>query len=133
MRVTTAFKRVLCPSGITVSEVEFQPAMVVVTVKLTARKLRCPLCVFTTRAAYDRRPVSSSWRHLDLAAWRLAIRADLRRLECPTHGVRTEAVPFASVGGGGPSASSSRVTCASSGWRARAISREASLNHRGRP
>ena len=52
---------------------------------------------------YDRRPVSSSWRHLDLAAWRLEVRSDLRRLDCPTHGagtegVRTEGVPFARSG-----------------------------------
>lgn len=98
MRVTTAFKRLLDLPGITVGEVEFQPAMVVVTVRLTTRKLHCPLCVFTTKVGYDRRPVSSTWRHLDLAAWRLQIRADLRRLDCPTHGVRTEGVPFARPG-----------------------------------
>lgn len=98
MRATTAFKRLLCLSGTTVSEVDFQPAKVVVTVRLTARRLRCPRCEFTTNARYDSRPVSSTWRHLDLAAWRLEIRADLRRLDCPTHGVRTEGVPFARPG-----------------------------------
>lgn len=95
MRVTTAFKRLLDLPGITVSEVDFQKSTVVVTVKLTARRLQCPLCVFTTKALYDKRPVSSRWRHLDLATWRLEVRADLRRLECPTHGVRTEGVRFA--------------------------------------
>ena len=50
MRVTTAFKRLLCLTGITVSGVEFGKSTVVVTVKLTARKLQCPLCVFTTKA-----------------------------------------------------------------------------------
>ncbi len=98
MRVTTAFKRLLGLSGITVSGVEFGTSTVVVTVRLTTAKVQCPLCVFTTKARYDRRPVSSSWRHLDLAAWRLEVRADLRRVECPTHGVRTEAVPFARPG-----------------------------------
>lgn len=98
VRATTAFNRLLCLSGITVSEVDFQPAKVVVTVKLTRRKLCCPECGFATMARYDRRPVSSTWRHLDLAAWRLEIRADLRRLECPAHGVRTEGVPFARPG-----------------------------------
>ncbi|MHB8275192.1 MAG: hypothetical protein ACYDC9_10585 [Dermatophilaceae bacterium] len=68
MRVTTAFKRLLDLPGITVSGVEFGMSTVVVTVKLTARKLQCPLCVFMTKAAYDRRPVSCVWRHLDLAA-----------------------------------------------------------------
>ena len=98
MRVTTAFKRLLDLPGVTVSEVEFQPASVVVTVKLTSGKLHCSLCVFTTKARYDRRPVFSVWRHLDLAGWRLEVRSDLRRLECPTHGVRTEGVPFARPG-----------------------------------
>jgi len=98
VRVTTAFKRLLGLSGITVSGVEFGTSTVVVTVRLTTAKVQCPLCVFTTKARYDRRPVSSSWRHLDLAAWRLEVRADLRRVECPTHGVRTEAVPFARPG-----------------------------------
>jgi len=41
------------------------------------------------------RPVDSDWRHLDLGVWRLEIRARLRRLVCPEHGVRTEQVPFA--------------------------------------
>ena len=52
----------------------------------------------TTLARCDRRPVASSWRHLALAAWRLEVRSDLRRVQCPTHGVRTEAVPFARAG-----------------------------------
>jgi len=98
VRVTTAFKRLIDLPGVTVAEVDFSDAKVVVRLKLRSRRLSCPECAFTTLARYDRRPVSSSWRHLDLAAWRLEIRADLRRLECPTHGVRTEAVPFARAG-----------------------------------
>lgn len=68
--------------GLWTCGVEFGKSTVVVTVKLTARKLQCPLCVFTTRARYDRRPVSSVWRHLDLVGW-LATTMDktaLRRL-----------------------------------------------------
>jgi transposase len=98
VRVTTAFKRLLDLSGVTVAEVDFQAAKVVVTVKLRGRRLRCPDCEFTTRARYDTRPVASSWRHLDLGAWRLEVRAVLRRLACPTHGVRTEGVPFTRAG-----------------------------------
>ena len=58
---------------------------------LRSHRLHCPACAYTTAARYDTRPVPSSWRHLDL-------RAGLRRLQCPTHGVRTEAVPFARAG-----------------------------------
>jgi len=98
VRVTTAFKRLLDLSGVTIADVDFQQARVVVTVRLRSRKLRCPDCGFITRSRYDVRPVSSLWRHLDLGHWRLDVRADLRRLRCPDHGVRTEGVPFARAG-----------------------------------
>jgi len=96
VRITAAFKRLLRLDGVHVTAVDFLPAMVVVTVALTRRKLVCPECGFSTRAAYevDRADVSR-WRHLDLGSWRLEVRARLRRLECPTHGVRVEGVPFA--------------------------------------
>jgi transposase len=96
VRVTTAFKRLLRLEGVHVTGVEFLPAMVVVTVALNRRRLVCPECGHGTRAAYEiRRQDVSRWRHLDLGAWRLEVRARLRRLDCPTHGVRVEAVPFA--------------------------------------
>lgn len=98
MRVTTAFNRLLDLPGVTVSAVQFTPARVLVSVRLRARRLTCPDCAFTTRARYDLRPTVSSWRHLDLGRWRLVVRAELRRLVCPAHGVRTEAVPFARPG-----------------------------------
>jgi transposase len=98
VRVTTAFKRLMDLSGVTVTEVDFQPARVVVTVKLRRAKLSCPECGFTTKARYDTRQVASTWRHLDLGRWRLEVRAHLRRIDCPEHGARTEAVPFARSG-----------------------------------
>ena len=98
MRATTVFKRLMDLPGVTVTDVDFQSAMVVVTIKLASRKLHCPACHFTTKARYDTRPVSSSWRHLDLGRWRLEVRANLRRIDCPTHGARTEGVPFARAG-----------------------------------
>lgn len=98
MRVTTAFKRLMDLPGVTVTDVGFLAAKVLVTVKLRSKRLACPECRFTAKARYDTRPVFSSWRHLDLGHWRLEVRADLRRIECPTHGVRTEGVPFARAG-----------------------------------
>jgi transposase len=98
MRVTTAFKRLMDLPGVTVSDVDFQPAKVVVTVMLRGRKLFCPECGFTTKARYDTRPVFSTWRHLDLGRWRLEVRAPLRRIDCPRHGARIEGVPFARAG-----------------------------------
>jgi transposase len=98
VRVTTAFKRLLDLRGVIVSDVDFGADKVVVTVRLRRLRLHCPECDYSTRARYDTRPVPSTWRHLDLASWRLEVRAELRRLWCPTHGARTEAVPFARTG-----------------------------------
>lgn len=98
MRVTAAFSLLLRLPGVWVRRVVFEPDRVVVAVALRRRLLVCPDCEFSTRFRYDRRPVESVWRHLDLGAWRLEIRAELRRLVCPTHGVRREEVPFARSG-----------------------------------
>jgi transposase len=98
MRVNTAFKRLLRLPGVTVTGVTFGEKQIEVTVSLRQRRLRCPECTYTTRSRYDTRPVESAWRHLDLCAWRLVVKASLRRLECSVHGVRVEQVPFARAG-----------------------------------
>jgi len=94
VRVTTAFNRLLALPGITVSDVSFGAGAVTVTVALRRRRLHCPRCDYSTRARHDSRPGASSWRGLDLGCWQVMVRAELRRLECPTHGVLTEGVPF---------------------------------------
>jgi len=98
VRVTTAFKRLVRLDGVNVTDVEFQPEVVAVTVALKRRRLLCPHCSFSTSARYDTRIEPSSWRHLDLGTWALEIRCRLRRLACPTHGVVVEGVPFARPG-----------------------------------
>ncbi len=95
MRATTAFNRLLDLDGVNVVDVDITSTLVRVRVRLRRRRLACPLCDHTTEARYDTRPVESVWRHLRLAGARLVITARLRRLACPTHGVRVEAVPFA--------------------------------------
>jgi len=95
VRVTAAFNRLLALPGTTVREVSFEPARITVTVALRRRRLVCADCQYSSRARYDTRTVDSSWRHLDLGRCRLVITARLRRIDCPTHGVRTEGVPFA--------------------------------------
>lgn len=98
MRVTTAFKRLLALPGVNVTAVEFAATVVVVTVALRRRRLECSRCDYSCRGRYDSRPVDSRWQHLDLGLWKLEVRARLRRLDCPDHGVITEAVPFARPG-----------------------------------
>ena len=98
MRLKTVFNRLLSLQGALVRDVEFGPEHVVVTVARQARKHRCPRpdCGYTTDASYDERP--TSWRHLPLGKWAVMIHAKLKRLVCPTHGVVTEAVPWAAPG-----------------------------------
>lgn len=98
MRVTTAFKRLLCLDGVNVTDVVFGIATITVTVVLRRRRLVCPHCGYKTRFRYDTRRCRSRWRHLDLGVWRVQVEATLRRLRCPTHGVVVEAVPFARPG-----------------------------------
>ena len=97
MRVSAAFSRLLKLPGVTVCDVHFDDDEHVVTVVVALRRKRliCPQCVFSTPHRHDRRQVLSRWRHLDLGVWRLEIRAGLRRLTCPVHGVLVEGVPFA--------------------------------------
>jgi transposase len=98
VRVTTLCRRLLDLDGITVVEVDFEGDLVVAQVALRRRRLACPRCEFTTRARYDTRAVDSRWRGLDLGRRKVSVRATLRRLRCPSHGVLTEGVPFARAG-----------------------------------
>ncbi len=94
MRDTTILRRLLALPEIRVVGAELGAAGLVVDVRLRRTRLRCPECPFSTRRVYDRRP-ERRWRHLDLGGWRCFLRMPPRRLRCPRHGVRTEAVPFA--------------------------------------
>lgn len=98
MRVRAAFSRLLDLRGVWVRSVKFSPDRVVVGVALRRRRLVCPKCSYSTRHRHNRQRHESVWRHLDLGRWRLEVRARLRRLECPEHGVRVEGVPFARDG-----------------------------------
>ncbi|HEY2672733.1 MAG TPA: ISL3 family transposase [Rugosimonospora sp.] len=101
MRATTLLNGLLDLPGITARGVSLpQPGQLVVEVALRRQRLLCPECGWSTRARYDRRSVASRWRHLDFGRRQVQIRAQLRRLCCPVHGVRTEAVPFARPGAG---------------------------------
>jgi len=98
VRVTTAFSKLLRLRGVWVKKVRFEPDRVVVEVALRRKKVQCPKCSCSTWARKDTRPEDSVWRHLDLGVWRLEIHCRRRRLWCPVHGARTEAVPFARPG-----------------------------------
>jgi transposase len=96
VRAHTLLNRLLNLPGAAVRGVSLpEPGLLAVDVALRRRRLVCPRCGWHTRWRYDRRPVASTWRHLDFGATMVLLRAQLRRLDCPTCGVVTEAVPFA--------------------------------------
>jgi len=98
VRITAAFSRLLSLPGAWVRSVSFEPDWVVVVVALRRRRLCCPKCSYSTRHRENRQHHESVWRHLDLGTWRLEVRANLRRVRCPEHGVHVEGVPFARDG-----------------------------------
>ncbi|MYF40417.1 MAG: ISL3 family transposase [Rhodothermaceae bacterium] len=55
--------------------------------------LQCPKCA-RVYPVYDRRP--RKWRHLDTGKYRTYVEAQIPRVKCPVHGVRTITVPWAS-------------------------------------
>ena len=95
MRVSTAFNRLLQIPGASVSDVVIEDRDIEVTLRPTARRLSCP-CGKRLRAVYDRR--RRRWRHLDLGRCRLWLVYEIRRVDCPDCGVRTEELPWARPG-----------------------------------
>jgi transposase len=93
VRVTTAFNKLLGIVGATVVAVTFDPDAVTVDLRRRAMRPVCP-CGWKGRAVYDRS--RRTWRHLDLGANKLFLRAEIRRLHCRRcDRVRTEHVPWA--------------------------------------
>jgi transposase len=95
VRVTTAFNSLLQIPGAWVTDVSIAERDVEVTVRPRARLLRCP-CGILAEAFYDRR--RRRWRHLDLGRHRLWLVYEIRRVECPECGIRTEELPWAGPG-----------------------------------
>lgn len=100
MRATTLCTRLLDLKGVRVRTLDLDGpgGSVVLGLAPPRGRLRCPLCSFTTMRSYDRRDVDSRWRHLDMGGRRCYLTLRRRRLRCPDHGVRTEAVSFARPG-----------------------------------
>lgn len=95
MRVSTAFNRLLQIPGASVTDVSIGEGDVEVVLRVSNRLLRCP-CGKRIHGAYDRR--RRRWRHLDLATHRLWLVYEIRRLNCPDCGIRTEEVPWSRPG-----------------------------------
>lgn len=96
MRLKKLLRTLLGLEGTRVLDVNFDEAGVVVDVVPTWRKPRCSVCGRGC-AGYDR-DRGRRWRHLDVAGMLLHLRYDIRRVACPTCGVKIEQVPWAETG-----------------------------------
>lgn len=96
MRISTVFNKLLSLQGAWVRRVQFGAEVITVLVARRARQHQCPRCAFSTSAGYDQHV--ATWRHIALGKWRVLIQASVHRLACPSHGVVTEAVPWAAPG-----------------------------------
>ena len=80
-----------------VGDVELADQEVRVHLENAKSRLPCPECG-TLCGRYDSKP--RKWRHLDTCQYRTILTADVPRIECPEHGVRQVAVPWAEPGSG---------------------------------
>jgi len=97
LRLANVFRRLLCLQAVRVTGVELRADALVVFVDVEVRcqALKCGRCRRRRRAGtYDSKV--RLWRHLDLGAWEVYLRARQRRFRCPPcDAVVTEAVPWA--------------------------------------
>jgi transposase len=96
VRISTVFNKLLSLQGAWVRSVKFGADEIAVRVARRGHRHRCPQCQFSSAAGYDQH--TGRWRHVALGKWRVAIAATVSRIECPIHGVVTEAVPWAAPG-----------------------------------
>ena len=87
------------PAPWRVTQVEEDVPAARVTVRLhwpDGAKVACPVCG-KAATIYDRLE-ERSWRHLSVMQFRLELRCAVPRCDCPEHGVKTVAVPWAERG-----------------------------------
>jgi transposase len=100
MRLATVFRRLLGLQAVRVTGVELRADAFAVFVDVQQRRqtLTCSRCRRRRRAGtYDSK--LRLWRHLDLGAWEVYLRARQRRFHCPAcDAIVTETVPWAEPG-----------------------------------
>jgi transposase len=96
VRISTVFNKLLSLQGAWVRGVKFGANAIEVAVVRRGRRHRCPRCDFSTPSRYDTH--GDRWRHVALGRWRVVVTATVCRVDCPRHGVVTEAVPWAAAG-----------------------------------
>ncbi len=79
--------------GLSVRGIDFDGDALVIAVAKKPGAHRRPKCGYRRSASYDSH--ERDWRDVPLGKWRVVLRSTLCRLECPTHGVVCEAIPWA--------------------------------------
>ena len=97
MRATTLLSKTLQLKKTRILGATFDQEGLVLDVAPSTQIPRCSECFCKVRKVYDRR-AERRWRHLNLAAMKLHLRYDLRRVDCPRCGVVVELVPWAEKG-----------------------------------
>ena len=104
MNTTDIFAAALnLPKPWSIAKVEFKPdsaGAMELHIEISfpkGSKFSCPECEVET-TAYDTKP--RSWRHLNFFQYKTYIHADLPRVRCGEHGVKTISVPWAREGSG---------------------------------
>jgi len=96
MRATSVVRVLLAIQSTRVLDLEFEEDGLVVDVAPTHRIPRCCDCGRKVHGCHDQR--ERRWRHLDLGGIKVQLRYVIRRVRCPSCGVRVEAVPWAEAG-----------------------------------
>lgn len=94
MLATDLLNAVLRIKDTRVTAVKIGLGNVEAAVEPTTSRPFCSGCFAACERVYDRR-AGRWWRAMDLAGTKLMLTYDLRRVDCPTCGVRTELVPWA--------------------------------------
>ena len=90
--------KLLGVEGAVLEDVTLDGDRVLLDVRLARRaEGRCPECRRKC-PGYDRKDAPREWRSLDLGTVRAFVRANVRRVQCPVHGVRQQEVPWARPG-----------------------------------
>lgn len=101
MHIRKVFQHLLALQGVRVTNVEFRldAFIIFVDVVATGRGRACSRCGRRSRSGgYDSRK-KRLWRHLDLGAWEIYLRATIHRFWCRhCRAVVTEQVPWAELG-----------------------------------
>jgi transposase len=94
MHATKILSNILAMEWVRVVGAELDDEGLVIDVVPKPHVAYCSGCGVRVRRIYDHRR-GRCWRHLDFAGMKVALRYDLRRVDCARCGVRTEMVPWA--------------------------------------